>query len=146
MKAIILARVSTEEQMQDGQSIPAQLARSREYCARKKFEIVIDKIKSAKERVALIAETIDRVQRSFRESVLLIDLIKADKVEVHFIRENLIIHKDSNSSEFLRWDMGVMFARGYVLQLSDNVKRSIEQKLRNGQWIGAPCIGYMNVT
>ena len=166
MKAIILARVSTEEQMQDGQSIPAQLARSREYCARKKlviweeypfdesstkdqrkkFEIVIDKIKSAKERVALIAETIDRVQRSFRESVLLLDLIKADKVEVHFIRENLIIHKDSNSSEFLRWDMGVMFARGYVLQLSDNVKRSIEQKLRNGQWIGAPCIGYMNVT
>jgi len=27
MKAIILARVSTEEQMNEGQSIPAQLAR-----------------------------------------------------------------------------------------------------------------------
>ena len=28
MKAIILARVSTEEQMNEGQSIPAQLARA----------------------------------------------------------------------------------------------------------------------
>jgi len=30
MKAIILARVSTEEQMNEGQSIPAQLSRARE--------------------------------------------------------------------------------------------------------------------
>ena len=40
--------------------------------------------------------------------------------------------------------MGVMFARSYVLQLSDNVKRSIEQKLRNGEWIGKAPIGYIN--
>lgn len=31
MKAIILARVSTEEQMTEGQSIPDQLSRAREY-------------------------------------------------------------------------------------------------------------------
>ena len=31
MKAIILAGVSTEEQMNEGQSIPAQLARARGY-------------------------------------------------------------------------------------------------------------------
>jgi len=37
-----------------------------------------------------------------------------------------------------------MFARSYVLQLSDNVKRSIEQKLRNGEWIGKAPIGYIN--
>ena len=35
MKAIILARVSTEEQMNEGQSIPAQLARAQEYAKRK---------------------------------------------------------------------------------------------------------------
>lgn len=39
MKAIILARVSTEEQMIEGQSIPAQLGRAREYATKKGFEI-----------------------------------------------------------------------------------------------------------
>ena len=164
MKAIILARVSTEDQMKEGQSLPAQLERSRQWCKnkqldikseyqfdesstkdhRKKFEQVLEEIKQTKERVALVVETIDRLQRSFRESIVLLDLIKADKVEVHFIRENLIIHKESNSSEFLRWDMGVMFARGYVLQLGDNVKRTIEKKLRNGEWPGPAPFGYRN--
>ncbi len=166
MKAIILARVSTEEQMRDGQSIPAQLERSREYRVRrkldawkefqfdesslkdhrKKFEEIIELIKASKERVALIVETIDRMQRSFKESVLLLELIKADKVEVHFIREGLIINKDSNSSEMLRWDMGVMFARGFVLQIGDNVKRTFRQKLANGESIGQPKLGYVSIT
>lgn len=166
MKGIILARVSTEEQLKEGQSIPAQLTRAREYCQRKcfeikseyqfdesstidqrkKFELVIEEIKKSKEKVALIVETIDRLQRSFRESVLLDDLRKQDKVEIHFLRENLIISINSNSADLLRWDMGVMFARSYVLQLSDNVKRSIEQKLKNGEWPGKAPYGYKNVT
>ena len=164
MKALILARVSTEDQMVDGQSIPAQLARAREYCKlkgltvkaeyqfdesslkdhRKKFELVIDEVRNSKEILVLVAETIDRVQRSFKESVMLLELIKAGKVEVHFIREGLIIHKDSNSSEFIRWDMGVMFARSFVLNISDNVKRTFELKRRNGEWTGVPRIGYIN--
>ena len=40
MKAIILARVSTEEQMTEGQSIPAQIDRAREYAKRKDFDVV----------------------------------------------------------------------------------------------------------
>ena len=39
MKAIILARVSTEDQMQEGYSIPAQLQRAREYCQKKNLII-----------------------------------------------------------------------------------------------------------
>ena len=39
MKAIILARVSTEEQMKEGQSIPAQLSRARDYALKKDFDI-----------------------------------------------------------------------------------------------------------
>ena len=89
-KAIILARVSTEDQM-EGHSIPAQLDKARDYAKRKslevisehqfdesslkdqrtKFELVIDDIKKARETVALIVETIDRLQRSFKESVML---------------------------------------------------------------------------
>jgi len=32
--------------------------------------------------------------------------------------------------------MGVLFARGYVLQMGDNIKRSKEQSARNGIWMG----------
>ena len=141
MKAIILARVSTEDQMTEGHSIPAQLEKAREYVRRKgfeikseyqfdessikdqrtKFELVIEEIKQVNEKVALIVETVDRLQRSFKESVLLDGFRKQGKLEIHFIRENLIIHKDSNSSEIQRWDLAVFLAKSYVLQISDNV-------------------------
>lgn len=165
MKTIIFARVSTAEQKKEGHSIPAQLVRMREYRdskglsagieyeidesstkdERKKFEEVIEYIKKSKEKVALLIETIDRLQRSFKESVVLDELRKKDKVEIHFIRENLVISVNSNSSDLIRWDMGVMFARSYVLQLSDNVKRSIEQNLRDGKFPGKAPYGYQNV-
>ncbi len=61
------------------------------------------------------------------------------------MREGLVLNLKSNSSDILRWDMGVMFARSYVLQLSDNVKRSKEQAAKNGIWIGLAPIGYMHV-
>ena len=37
-----------------------------------------------------------------------------------------------------------MFARSYVLQLSDNVKRSKEQSAKNGIWIGLAPMGYIH--
>ena len=40
MKAIILARVSTEEQKEAGNSLPAQVARLEKYCRNKKIEIL----------------------------------------------------------------------------------------------------------
>jgi site-specific DNA recombinase len=61
------------------------------------------------------------------------------------MREGLVISKDSNSSEILRWDMGVMFAKSYVTQLSDNVRRSQDQKLLNGEWLSKAPFGYTNI-
>ena len=92
-----------------------------------------------------MADTIDRVQRSFKESVVLEELRKEGKVEIHFMREGLMLNLKSNSSDILRWDMGVMFARSYVLQLSDNVKRSKEQAVKNGSWIGLAPLGYIHI-
>ncbi len=60
------------------------------------------------------------------------------------MREGLVLNSKSNSSDLLRWDMGVMFARSYVLQLSDNIKRSKEQSARNGVWLGLAPTGYMH--
>ena len=164
MQAYILARVSTKEQ-EDTNSLPSQLRRMQEYALRrelniaetyklaesstkddrKKFNAMIKQIEKSKEKIAIITDTVDRMQRDFRESVVLDSLRKRDKIEIHFIRENLVLHQNSNSSEIMRWDMAVMFAKSYVTQLSDNVKRSFEQKLKNGEWLSKAPVGYINV-
>lgn len=161
MKAIILARVSDKKQ----DSNEAQIMRVSDYVKnkgltewktyeieesstkgdREKFQLVIKEIEQSNEPIALVADTVDRVQRSFRESVQLDDLRKAGKLEIHFYRESLVINKDSNSADLLRWDMAVMFARSYVLQLSDNVKRKQEQMLRSGLYPSRPPYGYKRI-
>ena len=160
MKAIVLARVSDKKQ----DSNEAQVLRISDYVKykgldiwktyeieesssrgdREKFQEVIKGIKKSKETIALVVDTVDRLQRSFKESVILDDLRKQGKLEIHFYRENLVINQDSNSADILRWDMAVMFAKSYVLQLSDNVKRMFDQKRRDGQWPGWAPIGYIN--
>jgi len=161
MKAIILARVSDKKQ----DSNEAQVTRVSDYVRskgltpwktyeieesstrgeREKFQEVVKEIHQSKEPIALVVDTVDRLQRSFKESVLLDDLRKAGKLEIHFYRESLIVSQSSNSSDLLRWDMAVMFARSYVLQLSDNVKRKQEQMRLSGEWTGKPPIGYVSV-
>jgi hypothetical protein len=40
-----------------------------------------------------------------KESVVLEDLRKDGKVEIHFMREGLILNLKSNSADILRWDI-----------------------------------------
>lgn len=161
MKAIILARVSDKKQ----DSNEAQVVRVSDYIKRagltiwktyeieesstkgdrKKYQEAVMDVENAKETIAIVVDTVDRLQRSFKESVQLDELRKAGKLEIHFYREGLVLRKDSNSADLLRWDMAVMFARSYVLQLSDNVKRKQEQMLRNRTWTGRPPIGYESI-
>ncbi|MBS4168356.1 hypothetical protein PARA125_000991 [Parachlamydia sp. AcF125] len=60
------------------------------------------------------------------------------------MREGLILNLRSNISDILRWNMGVMFARSYVLQLGDNIKRSKEQSAKRGVWMGLAPVGDMH--
>jgi site-specific DNA recombinase len=163
MKAIILARVSTKEQ-EEGHSIAAQRQRLVEYCARKglkviktfelvessthgerkEFAAMLEFAQSQKETVAIVADAVDRFQRSFKESVLIDELIRKEQVELHFYRENMVIGKGASSTDILRWDFSVMGAKSYVLNLSENVRRSLEYKRRNGEWGGKAPLGYLN--
>lgn len=164
MKAIILSRVSTLEQ-QDGHSIDAQKARLKEYCERRSFKIIkeyeiiesstkgsrksfyemLEFAKKQKETIAIVADAVDRMQRSFKESTILDELVRQEKIELHFYRESMVIGKNAKSSDIMRWDFSVMGAKTYVMNISDNVKRSIEYKIRNGEYIRRAPVGYLNV-
>ena len=87
---------------------------------------------------------VDRFQHSFKESVPIDELLRKEKVKLHFHREGMIIGKGASSTDILRWDFSVMGAKSYVLKLSENVRRSLEYKRRNGEWGGKAPLGYLN--
>lgn len=164
MKAVILARVSTKEQ-EEGHSIAAQKQRLADYCERKGLEVIrtfeiiesstrgkrveftamLDFAKTQKETIAIVADAVDRFQRSFKESVLIDELRQKGQIELHFYRENMVISQNASSSDIMRWDFSVMGAKSYVLNLSENVRRSMEFMVRNGKWTSAAPLGYINI-
>ncbi len=121
-----------------------EIVESSTHGERKQFMEMINFCKKQKETIAIVADTVDRVQRSFKESVLLDELMRKDKIELHFYREGMVLNSKSTSVDIMRWDFSVMGAKAYVLQLSENVRRSNEQKNKNGEITGQAPLGYEN--
>ena len=169
MKIILLARVSTEEQKEAGNSLPAQMVRLKKYALdkgfaekdliefefdesaykkeRDKFAEVIRSVDASNEPIALCCDKIDRLIRNFTsELVKLEDYRNEGKIVLHFPSDNIILHKDSPATDLFRFTMGVSLAKYFSDSISDNVKRAFETKLKKGEWIGWSPFGYVNVT
>ncbi len=164
MKAVIFARVSTQEQEQDGHSIDAQINKLRDYCSRhaleiiKEFEVVesstrgerpefykmIDFVKRQKSTIALVCDKVDRLQRGFTELPILDKLRRENKVSLHFLDIGKI-DSEANSQQISFYQMSVVMANAYTNAISDNVKRSVMHKLNNGECIQRAPVGYLNV-
>ena len=104
MKAVILARVSTKEQEEEGISLDAQIEGLREYCKRKNLDVIkefeltesstlgkrkgfyeaFDFIKKQECKIAVVVSAVDRLQRGFKETPMLDSLINEGQVELHF--------------------------------------------------------------
>ena len=121
-----------------------EIVESSTHGERKQFMEMINFCRKQSETIAIVADTVDRVQRSFKESVLLDELMHKDKIELHFYREGMVLNSKSTSVDIMRWDFSVMGAKAYVLQLSENVRRSNEQKNKNGEITGQAPLGYEN--
>lgn len=67
--------------------------------------------KRQKGTIAIVADAVDRVQRSFKDSVYLDELVRKDKIELHFYRENMIIGREASASDHMRWDFCVLGAK-----------------------------------
>lgn len=163
-QAVIFARVSSERQ-ERGESIQAQLETVHEYCKKKNFTILqpefvitesssrgdrkqyhemLSFVEKQKHKTAIVVNCVDRLQRSYKDTPKLDELRRAGKIEVHFLKENLILHKDSSGMEIMFWNMSVLMANSYIISLSDNVKRSQKYNRKQGKWQGNAPIGYLN--
>lgn len=164
-QALIFARVSREKQ-ELGSSIDAQLEAIENYChkhtpklniikkfefsesstigKRKKFYEMLDYVKKQKKKTAIVVHCIDRFQRGFKECTEIEQLLKEDRIEVHFYKEGLVLHKDSSTSDMAQWDFGILSAKLYINSMRDNVKRSMNYNWSQGKWQGLAPIGYLN--
>jgi site-specific DNA recombinase len=168
MKALILSRVSSKDQ-EEGYSIAAQTEKLKEYCKHKGLDVLkvfeitesstVGDRKQFKEllayakelhakthqRLAIIVDAVDRLMRNFTDQAVLNDLMNQDIIELHFARTGGIVHKDSTSNDKLMWNIQIVMAQNYVDSLKDNVKRSIDYKIKQGEYISQAPIGYLNV-
>ena len=166
MKAIIIARVSTEEQREAGNSLPAQLARLEAHCERKGFEIIkkfsfdesaykdrraefdgiLDYVIEQKELVAVCFDKVDRLSRNvFDKRVAeLYEKALRDEIELHFPSDGQVINSKISAVEKFQFGMSLGLAKYFSDAISDNVKRAQEQMLRSGIWPGKARFGYCN--
>jgi len=168
MKAIIVARVSTEEQREAGNSLPAQLTRMQDYCKRNGYSIVetfsfdesayktkrdefdkiLECINSTKEKVAVCFDKVDRLSRNIfdKRVALLYEKAVSNEIELHFVSDSQVINDRMNAGDKFAFGMKLGLSKYYSDAISDNVKRAFEQKRRNGEWTGAVRLGYLNIS
>ena len=157
----LYARVSSREQEKEGFSIPAQLKLLRTYAQEQGLAItqeIVD-VETAKDPgrsgftnlVALLAkrpgrrvvlcEKVDRLYRNLKDWVL---LDEAD-AELHFVKENMVVAKDSKSADKFLHGIRVLMAKNCIENLSEEVRKGMTEKAASGHWPSNAPIGYRNV-
>lgn len=166
LKAVVYCRVSSREQEETGYSLDAQQKLLEEYANKKDFQVAkvfrITESASGKQiRVVfnemlrfvsknniklILCEKIDRLTRNLKDGAIISDWIQEDsKNEVHFVKENFIVNKNTRAHENLVWDMKVAIARFYTNNLSEEVKKGQKEKLSQGWLPTKSPIGYKTI-
>lgn len=166
MKAIIISRVSTEDQKEAGNSLPAQTVRLEQYCLRKDleiikkfsfdesaykdkrddFDVILEYIIGQKEKVAVCFDKVDRLSRNIFDTRVskLYEMALRDEIELHFCSDGQVVNNQMSATENFQFSISLGLAKYYSDAISDTVKRSREQILRVGRLPGAAPFGYVN--
>ncbi|MCK9265078.1 MAG: recombinase family protein [Deltaproteobacteria bacterium] len=166
-KAVIYARVSSKEQEKEGFSIPAQLKLLNKYAADNRLQVVQEYVdvetakksgrtgftemikllrKEAKAQHnvpcrTLLVEKTDRLYRNLKDWVTLDEL----DLEIHFVKENVILSQESRSSEKFMHGIKVLMAKNYIDNLSEETKKGMLEKAEQGIYPSFAPLGYINV-
>jgi len=91
----------------------------------------------------LLCEKVDRLSRNLKEAVIANDWVEEDlERQIHFVKQNLVVHKNAKSDEKFRWDIEIILAKKYISNLSEEVKKGQKEKLAQGWLPTKPPLGY----
>ena len=159
--AVVYVRVSSKEQEKEGFSIPAQLKLLREYALSNGIRVVEEyvDVETAKQagrssfgemvnylhhhpeaRIILVEKT-DRLYRNLKDWVTLDEL----DLEIHFVKEGVVLSADSRSSEKFMHGIKVLMAKNYIDNLSEETRKGMTEKAEQGIWPSYAPFGYCNV-
>jgi len=156
--AVILARVSSKAQEDEGYSLDSQLKLLHGYCdnkglivvksfkiaetaskqeSRKVFQELLDYI-SKNDIQHLTVEKTDRLTRNMRDAVLIDDWLEKDpNRNLHAVKENLLLHKGSKSDVKFMWNIHLAVAKKFADNLREEAMKGWAEKLAQG-WLPAP--------
>lgn len=159
--AVKYGRVSSKEQEKEGFSIPAQWKLLDRYAKAERFKILQEfvDIETAKKpgrpgfdamvkflkrspsvRV-LIVEKTDRLYRNLKDYVTMDEL----DLEVHFVKESVVLSRDSRSSDKFMHGIKVLMAKNYIDNLSEETKKGMLEKAEQAIYPSFAPLGYRNV-
>ncbi|MGB4966515.1 MAG: recombinase family protein, partial [Microgenomates group bacterium] len=147
-------------------SLPAQAARLEQYCQRKEYQIdktfsfdesaykdkrndfdeILNYIISQKDKIAVCFDKVDRLSRNIFDTRVsnLYEMALRDEIELHFVSDGQIINSQISAVEKFQFGINLGLAKYFSDAISDNVKRSREQILRDGRLPGKAPFGYVN--
>src|ERR1700693_3996978 len=160
-QAVIYARVSSKEQEKEGFSIPAQLRLLHEYArsanlnvvrevvdvetakrtGRQNFEAMLTFFRRTRSCKVLLVEKTDRLYRNLKDWVSVDDL----DLEIHFVKENVALSPESRSNDKFMHGIKVLMAKNYIDNLSEETRKGMLEKARQGIWPSYAPLGYVNV-
>lgn len=163
-EAVGIARVSSKDQ-EDGYSLQSQDKLINTYSGNqnmrliKVFKIAETASKAKQRRIFreamkfvadhnvknLVVEKVDRHARNFHDVVETDEWLQADETrKIHFIKDSLVLHKNSRSQEWLNWGIRVVMAKNYIDNLREETMKGWAEKLAQGWMPGVPSPGYVN--
>lgn len=169
-RAYLYSRVSSKDQEVEGYSLDSQQKLLRQYAednglhvdkddeyldvetakepGREQFAIMVDELQRRKRvkgtdtsRPILLVEKTDRLYRNIKDWVTVDDL----GLEIHFVKENVILSPESHSSEKFMHGIKVLMAKNYVENLSEETRKGMLEKAEQGVWPSFAPLGYLNI-
>ena len=160
LKAVIYARVSSEEQKKEGFSIPAQLDLLRDFARKNNIQIIkefeeaetakqagrhqfyemMKFLKKSKDVKTILCEKTDRLYRNFKDYV---DLdVDTTGYTVYLVKEGVILNPTSTSHEKLVHGLKVLLAKNFIDNLKEETQKGRLKKASQGYFIGQVPYGY----
>ena len=166
MKAVLYARVSSEEQAREGFSIPAQLKSLREYAERKGLIVVREfiEVETAKwvgrsvfngmlaflkahcDVHHLLCEKTDRITRNFGDLGTLEALVERHNITIHCVKDGLVWDQESQVQQLPTLGMFAVMAKWFIANLRRETKKGLLEKAEQGELPAKAPFGYRNVT